>query len=550
MLTAVEVAISTCLVMNAYCAIGCLPFRPMTSSRARSHVQPRTLQLWSLASLFGAVFLGSTAAFPAEATETARPEPSVREPAVAGLFYPKEAAALTRAIDRYLEAADVPWIEDLKAVVSPHAGYPYSGPTAAYAYKAAAGRGFKTAILLAPSHYAAFRGACVCGKELYRTPLGDVPVPGLARELARTAPFVNEEPCAVRRPAWASQSPLPLPPSGQDTAHTWEHSTEVQVPFLQRALPGCQLIPVVLGDVDPAAVAAALANRIDERTLLVASSDLSHYHPYADAKARDTRTIQAICRLEPDRLDPDDACGRGPVQVLIHLAKRKGWKARMLDYRNSGDTAGDKSGVVGYTAVAFYAPRPPGYSEAERQTLLDLARRSVREVVLERRTPECDAASLPAHLAEPRGCFVTLTKQGQLRGCIGNILPAGPLYRAVITNAQGAAVRDGRFPPVQAEELDQLEVEVSVLTEPQPLAFTSPDDLLARLRPHRDGVVLQIGGLSATYLPQVWSHFADKVKFLSTLARKAGAGPDDWRKPGTRVLIYEVEAFHEGGREF
>ena len=155
------------------------------------------------------------------------------------------------------------------------------------------------------------------------------------------------------------------------------------------------------------------------------------------------------------------------------------------------------------------------------------------------------ADGLAPKFTEAKGCFVTLTKRGELRGCIGYILPQGPLYRAVVENARNAALRDPRFPAVSPGEVDQLEIEISVLTEPLPLFFSSPEDLLRKLQPGADGVVLQIGGRGATYLPQVWEQIPDKVEFLNNLAEKAGCDPSAWREPGASVLIYHVESFKE-----
>ncbi|HOX03394.1 MAG TPA: AmmeMemoRadiSam system protein B [Verrucomicrobiota bacterium] len=469
----------------------------------------------------------------------------VREPAVAGLFYPRDPAALGRAIDGCLAQAREESIPGLRALVCPHAGYTYSGITAAHGYRLLPGREVSTVILLAPSHYARVEGACVSGNEVFRTPLGDVPIAPMAAELARTRPFVPETPCPVHRPPWAYQSSRPMPSSGTDTADTWEHSDEVQVPFLQRTLKDFALVPVVMGDVDPAEAARALAGRIDDRTLLVASSDLSHYHPYEEARRMDQRTVAAICRLDTRALAEEDACGRTPILTLLHLARAKGWKARLLDYRNSGDTGGDKSGVVGYAAIAFFDPGPEEFTIEQRRCLLELARQSLRETAARGLPPEVHAESLPSGLDGARCCFVTLTKGGALRGCIGNLKPNGPLFQAVVRNASSAAIRDYRFPRVQTQELDQIQIEISVLTEPKPLAFDTPEDLLSKLRPHRDGVILQIGAASATYLPQVWLHLPDKTRFLQTLSEKAGAGSDDWRKPGVRVLTYQAEVFRE-----
>jgi AmmeMemoRadiSam system protein B/AmmeMemoRadiSam system protein A len=502
-----------------------------------------------LALAVGLSWTQGTAARAAEKAGAPAPKPSetkrVREPAVAGLFYPKAKAELEAMLDRYLASAKTAPVQNLRALVVPHAGYRYSGPTAAHGYKLLSGSSFQTVVVLAPSHYAAFEGACVSGADEFRTPLGAVPIAPLARELAKTKPFVPEAPCRVGRPQWAMQSSRPLPAAGADTPDTWEHADEVQVPFLQRVLKEFALVPIVFGEVDPAEVARGLAGRLDEQTLLVTSSDLSHYHPYDKAKELDTACVRALCALDVEQLARQEACGKVPILALLHLARLKGWTAHMLDYRNSGDTAGDKSGVVGYAAVAFCAPGKSAFTPEDRRALLKLARQSVTEVVTQGRLPEVQGDRFPARLAEAKGCFVTLTKRGALRGCIGNIMPQGPLWTAVMENARSAAARDFRFPPVQKEEVDKLEIEISVLTVPQPLAFSSPDDLLAKLQPHRDGVVLHLGPRSATYLPQVWEQLPDKTTFLNSLAQKAGCAPDEWRKPGVKVMTYQVEAFKE-----
>lgn len=181
--------------------------------------------------------------------------------------------------------------------------------------------------------------------------------------------------------------------------------------------------------------------------------------------------------------------------------------------------------------------------QEEKRFLLELARRTVREAVASGDLPELDESIVPATLTGKKGCFVTLTKKGELRGCIGNIFPAQPLFRAVMENARSAAIHDHRFSAVTPAELPELEYEISLLTQPSPLAFDSPEELLRQLRPHVDGVVLKVGGRSSTFLPQVWEHFADKEDFLDRLAMKSGGLPTDWRRPDATVLTYQVEAF-------
>jgi AmmeMemoRadiSam system protein A len=217
----------------------------------------------------------------------------------------------------------------------------------------------------------------------------------------------------------------------------------------------------------------------------------------------------------------------------------------VLDYRNSGDVTSEKDRVVGYTAVAFYVPASEDLGAAERKFLLELARKTVANVAAGGSLPEVAAKDVPSKLGEKKACFVTLTKSGTLRGCIGHLTAMAPLHQAVVDNARNAALRDPRFPPVQPDELDQLKIEISVLTEPQPLPFSSPDDLLSKLHPNEDGVLLHIGSRTATFLPQVWAQIPDKVEFLNHLSQKAGCEPSAWRGKDVSVSIYHVECFEE-----
>lgn len=266
----------------------------------------------------------------------------VREPAVAGSFYPGEAGELQTTVDDLLARAGrargplartdaTASAPRLWGLVSPHAGYRYSGPIAATGYQRLAGQDVDTVIVLAPSHRVDFPGASILDVDAYRTPLGLVPLSPLAASLRATAPF-----------------------SSVPDADESEHSLEVQLPFLQRVLPsGFTLVPIVFGRVDARAVAEAVLPHVGPRTLVVASSDLSHYHPYGEAQALDHAAVEAIRGLDPDAIRSAEACGKHPILALVHLARMKGWKTEVLDYRNSGDTAGSKHQVVGYASVAF-----------------------------------------------------------------------------------------------------------------------------------------------------------------------------------------------------
>jgi AmmeMemoRadiSam system protein B/AmmeMemoRadiSam system protein A len=486
-----------------------------------------------------------------------QPAQAVRQAAVAGLFYPADPNTLSAMIDDFLARANPPAVGHVRALICPHAGYQFSGPVAAFAYKLLAGHDIHTVIVLGPSHYAELKGAYVTPADAYITPLGTVPISSKAKALAKAKPFVAGREYRVYRPEWWRQSPQTLPAFGQDTPETWEHSVEAQIPFLQKVLKNFQLVPIVVGQTDPAELADAIDAQLDDDTLIVVSTDLSHYYPYDQARALDDRCVKAVCNLDIDQAENQEACGKVGVLALMHLAKRKGWQTKLLDYRNSGDTSGDKSRVVGYAAIAFYSPAAAAttektqvtdmsFSNQDRKFLLDLARKTIKQAVTAGTLPEVDQTNLSPQLTEPKGCFVTLTEGGRLRGCIGHILPEAPLVQAVIDCARSAALEDPRFMPVQAREVDKLEIEISVLTVPQPLAFSSWQDLLGKLQPNRDGVILKIGSRMATYLPQVWEQIPGKEEFMTSLAEKAGCRGDAWKTSPTEVLIYHVEAFKEG----
>ena len=257
----------------------------------------------------------------------------VREPAVAGQFYPSDADDLAEEVDKWLGQVRAEPAPRLRGLVCPHAGYVYSGLTAAHCYRLVAGLHPKTVVVMAPSHHHAFLGASIAPVDAYRTPLGLVRVSELAARWSGTEPFVSEP-----------------------QAHATEHSLEVQLPFLQRTAPQAQIVPIVFGRVDPQAVARRLAEHLPADALVVASSDLSHFHPYDVARRLDQATIDAVLALDLDRIAVAEACGKGPIMALVSLALERGYKARLLDYRNSGDTAGNKAKVVGYAAIAFEQP--------------------------------------------------------------------------------------------------------------------------------------------------------------------------------------------------
>jgi AmmeMemoRadiSam system protein B len=259
----------------------------------------------------------------------------IRHPAVAGQFYPGDPDTLKESIKKYTDEAMLPEnLGTVHAVIAPHAGYVYSGPTAAHAFKALATLPRKrwTVYLLGPAHRVPFLGVALGQYSAFHTPLGDAPVAvDVVEDMVSRSPLYTHTPMA----------------------HAPEHCLEVEVPFLQMTLPDFHLVPMLFGDVDPRDVGTELADHVGEDDLVVVSNDLSHFHPYDQANQLDRSLLNAVMADDEMGVLRGEACGRAPIAALMEIARRKKWKPTLLDYRTSGDTAGDKWQVVGYAAIAY-----------------------------------------------------------------------------------------------------------------------------------------------------------------------------------------------------
>jgi len=332
----------------------------------------------------------------------------------------------------------------------------------------------------------------------------------------------------------------------------------VILPFLQRYLADFQLVPVIIGQGDVQRLSDALDSLINSDTLLVVSSDFSHFLSYSEAVVRDRETIGEIIDLKPAKLVESDnrACGKMPLLILTEIARRHHWQPVLLHYSNSGDTAGDRSRVVGYAAIAFFGDLPmkntdntaAQFSEAQGQVLLKLARQTIKDklgAAAEPASADLLAALNDDRFSLPCGTFVTLKIKGQLRGCIGNLTSTDTVLVGVRRNAVNAALRDPRFSPLSIDELARTQIEVSILSEPQPLTYRGGQDLVQKLCPHVDGVIIRKGHASATFLPQVWEQLPRPEDFLTHLCRKAGLPSDAWKNSELEVLTYQVQYFEE-----
>lgn len=461
----------------------------------------------------------------------------VRESAIAGTWYPGDPTALKGQVERFLAMVEIPELEgEPIAIIAPHAGYMYSGQVAGYAYKAIQGKKFDSVVIVAPSHYVWFQGVSIYPKGGYETPLGVVPVDEeLSSKLIGLSPVVKDLP----------------------QAHKREHSLEIQLPFLQVVLRDFQLVPLVMGDQDEKTsrelgkALAELVRATSKRVLLVASTDLSHFYPYERAVVLDKAFISRVEALDPDGLLKDleykicEACGAGPVIAVMFAAKALGARRGViLKYANSGDVTGDKTSVVGYLSAIFMKEPlgPVGLTEEERQELLKIAKEVIWNKALGKPLPRFEVRS--PRLKEPRGVFVTVKKRGYLRGCIGYVKPIKPLWEAVVDMAQAAAFEDPRFPPVRPEELEELEVEISVLT-PLREVKGDPEEILKQVKVGVHGLMVERPPYySGLLLPQVAVEYGwDEETFLKETCLKAGLPPDAWRDPFCKIYVFEAEVF-------
>ena len=453
---------------------------------------------------------------------------SVRPAALAGHFYPADAGALAQMVDGFLADAEESQTKP-KAIIAPHAGFVYSGPIAGAAYAAIKPlrARIRRVVLLGPCHRVPVRSFALPSYDAFETPLGRIPLDrdGVAAALQGAA---------------AEQ---------RDDAHLPEHCLETQLPFLQRALGEFSIVPVIAGPVAADAAAALLATLWGgDETLIVVSSDLSHFHDYETAQKLDTRACQAIERLEPEALDEEQACGRHAIRGLLLQGQALDLRATTLDQRSSGDTAGKsrRDSVVGYGALAFEPAAAAQLGEDHRGTLLEVAAQAIVHGLREGTPPKIESSVYPWPLRAQRACFVTLKAKGVLRGCVGSVQPQQALVSDAAQNACKAAFGDQRFKSLDREEFtalaEELEISIAILSHPRPLPVASEAEACAALVPGRDGVILTEGDHSALFLPQVWKALPEPRAFLAQLKQKAGLPEDHWAE-GLRLFRFGTESF-------
>ncbi|MBF0620870.1 MAG: AmmeMemoRadiSam system protein B [Magnetococcales bacterium] len=476
----------------------------------------------------------------------------VRQPAVAGMFYPDNPDELRQMVQGFMDKAPVP-DQDPVALVAPHAGYVYSGYTAACAYNSlpeADAAAPRRVFLLGPSHRVHLDGVSVGNYQAYNTPLGQVAI-----DQQKVAEMLTE-PDIIDNPA----------------PHQFEHSLEVHLPFIMASVKHFTLVPLVFGKMEPARLAQILDKYTEPNDLIIVSSDLSHYYPYDEARQLDGKCHAAMLGQQPGSMADCKACGNTGMTALLNSARGRKWQTTLADYRTSGDTAGDKAKVVGYASYLFYpddkyidskwkkhpesgeiidGSRAGSATKNDQDTdnrgkeMIALVREHLKRVLSGQ--PGLNPLDIVAKIPDATkngATFITLNQNGQLRGCIGSLVAHRPLSQDLLENGVSAAVRDPRFKPVQSGDLDSISIEISILSNPEPLSYKNDLELLRKLKPGVHGVILTKNGKRGTFLPQVWEQLPTPRTFMKRLCQKAGLSESCWRdKP--EIQVYTVKKYKE-----
>lgn len=433
----------------------------------------------------------------------------VRKMQVGGSFYPANKKELDLDLQKLFQNIEVDYNNEMvKAIISPHASYYFSAETAMYGYKKlyydllldSSNKDYKV-IILAPAHKEYFKGISISNNKYYQTPYGQVEV-------------VDSN----------------LKKYNQESAHLGEHSIEVQLPLLQfifnKAEKEFKILPILVGDINYKELASLIEEEIDNRTIIVVSSDLSHFLTEDQAKKRDQLTIENIKKGKEDI----DACGKTPIMALNYINKdlNLDCKIKLLNYTTSGEKY-TKDNVVGYSSFVYT-------KENKEHILLRLARRSIYNKLYNKDSKNLNDLKKvfpKEYLNESKGTFVTLNLHDQLRGCIGNIYPVNNIFESIINNSQSAAFKDPRFPPLSKEEFKEIDIEISLLTQPKSCSL---EDIKKG-----EGIILKKGFRQAVYLPQVWDQLPNKEQFLQSLCNKAGLDEQCYKQSSTNFEKFNVK---------
>ncbi len=421
----------------------------------------------------------------------------IKPESVKGIFYPSDKEELKELINSFNVKSSIPRFS--RAVIVPHAGLIYSGDIALSGIKTLS-CDIKNLFIFAPAHKVPFSGLSVSSFEFWQTPLGKIPVnTEINQEL------INDFPDIVKF---------------NDSAFCDEHSIEVEIPLIQTVFEEVKIIPVLTGSIQTNTAEEIISKYYnDSENGFIISSDLSHFLNGKEAERIDAYTAELIEANDFENFKRGLACGIDGIKGLVHFARKNNFSLIRNKMKNSGVVTGENSRVVGYGSWFLYEG---GKNEFLKKYYSDFIKKIVLSSITSKLKGELPKISYPSVFDEFGASFVTLNKNGNLRGCIGSIIAQRPLIEDLISNSISAAFFDPRFKPVRQEELNELEIAVSLLTKPVKIEFDNEDELLDKTEKDKDGIIIQDLNKRAVYLPSVWEQIPDKRDFLNSLKVKAG----------------------------
>jgi AmmeMemoRadiSam system protein B/AmmeMemoRadiSam system protein A len=462
----------------------------------------------------------------------------VRKSVIAGSWYPGNKLELEKMINKiYAQEPKLDFYGEVLGLIVPHAAYQYSGAAAVSAYATIANQDIKRIIIMGPSHHISFKGASILKVKYYETPLGKVELDQAAcQALLQTKEFNSNR-----------------------AAHAQEHSVEIQIPLLQHILKDFKIIPIVVGELDKSdydRIADNLRPLMDEHTIIIASSDFTHfgsrfgYKPFKDnfkenIQKLDFGALDKILHMDSEGFlqyieqTRETICGFRPIALLLKTLGNDCYP-QLINYYTSGDLMGNYEDSVSYASVCFTKKREK-LNQKEENVLLKLARDTLVTYLNTQKLPEIslNKYDINPRLIQNQGVFVTLNKNGQLRGCIGYIKGLAPIYQAVVKNTINAATQDPRFYPVKAAEIKDITIEISIMSPLKKI------DSLDEIKVGTHGLYLVKGENSGILLPQVPGQFGwDKKTFLEQLSNKAGL-PKNAYKEGADIYTFTAQVFGE-----
>lgn len=425
----------------------------------------------------------------------------IKDSSIAGSFYPKNKDDLALLIEDFKKQNRNYYETSTRAVIVPHAGLIYSGRLA-YEGINQLDKNIKNLFIFAPAHAVGFEGLALTGYDKWQTPLGEI--------------SINQVICDDIAQKYNANF--------NDDAHEPEHSIEIQVPIIQSVFKNVSIIPILIGRESYETIGQIIEEYYDNKENgFIISSDLSHFLTDEEAKKLDNKTAQIIETGHLNGFKYEQACGALGIAGLVDFANRKNFSLIRIDMTNSGDVTEDKTRVVGYGCWFLYEEDKNEFIKKYYSDALI----SLVHLVIESKIKSTNInVTYPQVLDELGACFVTLEKLGNLRGCIGSIVAHQPLINDLIAHSQDAAFNDYRFNPVTEDELGDLKVAISLLTEPKAIQFDGEQDLLDKIVPDKDGIIIKDGEYQAVYLPSVWEQLPDKKEFLNSLKIKAGLSAD------------------------